>query len=135
MSTMEMVLHMDRNDYYGGESTSLNLHQLWKRFKGGDAPPAELGQSKDYNVDMVPKAFWDHILIPVARHFKPDIILVSAGFDAALGDPLGGCRITPNGYAIMLKKLMEFSEGKIVMPILSEKLPEKLTSKVSPMFK
>ena len=30
---------------------------------------------------------------------------------------------------------MEFSEGKIVMPILSEKLPEKLTSKVSPMFK
>ncbi|KAI3794033.1 hypothetical protein L1987_36658 [Smallanthus sonchifolius] len=49
------VLHMDRNDYYGGESTSLNLNQLWKRFKGGDAPPAELGSSKDYNVDMVPK--------------------------------------------------------------------------------
>ncbi|KAK1421489.1 hypothetical protein QVD17_23851 [Tagetes erecta] len=49
------VLHMDRNDYYGGESTSLNLNQLWKRFKGGDAPPEELGASKDYNVDMVPK--------------------------------------------------------------------------------
>ncbi|KAK9061813.1 hypothetical protein SSX86_018996 [Deinandra increscens subsp. villosa] len=49
------VLHMDRNDYYGGESTSLNLNQLWKRFKDGDAPPAELGASKDYNVDMVPK--------------------------------------------------------------------------------
>lgn len=47
---------MDRNDYYGGESTSLNLNQLWKRFKGGDAPPEELGASKDYNVDMVPKA-------------------------------------------------------------------------------
>ncbi|KAI7744193.1 hypothetical protein M8C21_020811 [Ambrosia artemisiifolia] len=49
------VLHMDRNDYYGGESTSLNLSQLWKRFKGGEAPPEELGASKDYNVDMVPK--------------------------------------------------------------------------------
>lgn len=49
------VLHMDRNDYYGGESTSLNLNQLWKRFKGDEAPPAELGSSKDYNVDMVPK--------------------------------------------------------------------------------
>ncbi|XP_047316263.1 guanosine nucleotide diphosphate dissociation inhibitor At5g09550-like [Impatiens glandulifera] len=49
------VLHMDRNDYYGGESTSLNLNQLWKRFKGNDAPPDPLGSSRDYNVDMIPK--------------------------------------------------------------------------------
>ncbi|KAJ8457848.1 hypothetical protein OPV22_030774 [Ensete ventricosum] len=49
------VLHMDRNDYYGGESTSLNLIQLWKRFKGNDKPPENLGPSKEYNVDMVPK--------------------------------------------------------------------------------
>jgi Rab GDP dissociation inhibitor len=49
------VLHMDRNDYYGGDSTSLNLNQLWKRFRGEDKPPAHLGSSKDYNVDMVPK--------------------------------------------------------------------------------
>ncbi|KAF3793977.1 Guanosine nucleotide diphosphate dissociation inhibitor [Nymphaea thermarum] len=49
------VLHMDRNDYYGGESTSLNLIQLWKRFRGNDKPPETLGSSKEYNVDMVPK--------------------------------------------------------------------------------
>ncbi|KAH1040314.1 hypothetical protein J1N35_042057 [Gossypium stocksii] len=49
------VLHMDRNDYYGGESTSLNLTQLWKHFKGEDKPPEQLGASRDYNVDMVPK--------------------------------------------------------------------------------
>ncbi|XP_057492364.1 guanosine nucleotide diphosphate dissociation inhibitor At5g09550 [Actinidia eriantha] len=49
------VLHMDRNDYYGGESTSLNLNQLWKRFRGGDTPPEQLGASRDYNVDMIPK--------------------------------------------------------------------------------
>ncbi|KAH0451271.1 hypothetical protein IEQ34_018570 [Dendrobium chrysotoxum] len=49
------VLHMDRNDYYGGESTSLNLIQLWKRFRGSDKPPAHLGPSRDYNVDMIPK--------------------------------------------------------------------------------
>ncbi|KAI4367501.1 hypothetical protein MLD38_023234 [Melastoma candidum] len=49
------VLHMDKNDYYGGESTSLNLNQLWKRFKGSDKPPEELGSSKAYNVDMMPK--------------------------------------------------------------------------------
>ncbi|XP_004288515.1 PREDICTED: guanosine nucleotide diphosphate dissociation inhibitor At5g09550 [Fragaria vesca subsp. vesca] len=49
------VLHMDRNDYYGGESTSLNLNQLWKRFRGDDKPPESLGSSRDYNVDMIPK--------------------------------------------------------------------------------
>ncbi|KAF6990209.1 hypothetical protein CFC21_012358 [Triticum aestivum] len=49
------VLHMDRNDYYGGDSTSLNLNQLWKKFRGEEKPPAHLGASRDYNVDMVPK--------------------------------------------------------------------------------
>ncbi|XP_006649851.1 guanosine nucleotide diphosphate dissociation inhibitor At5g09550-like [Oryza brachyantha] len=49
------VLHMDRNDYYGGESTSLNLTKLWKRFKGNENTPEHLGVSKEYNVDMVPK--------------------------------------------------------------------------------
>ncbi|KAL6620263.1 hypothetical protein ACP70R_035402 [Stipagrostis hirtigluma subsp. patula] len=62
------VLHMDRNDYYGGDSTSLNLNQLWKKFRGEDKPPAHLGASRDYNVDMVPKWLWfmspDHITGP-----------------------------------------------------------------------
>ena len=30
-----------------------------------------------------------------AAQFGPDLVLVSAGFDAAAGDPLGGCRVTP----------------------------------------
>jgi len=49
------VLHMDRNSYYGGESASLNLNQLFEKFKKGAAPPASLGASKDYNVDLIPK--------------------------------------------------------------------------------
>ncbi|KAI5661333.1 hypothetical protein M9H77_20656 [Catharanthus roseus] len=49
------VLHMDKNDYYGGESSSLNLNQLWKRFRGDDQPPESLGSSREYNVDMIPK--------------------------------------------------------------------------------
>ncbi|KAG2258716.1 hypothetical protein Bca52824_078010 [Brassica carinata] len=49
------VLHMDRNDYYGGESTSLNLNQLWKKFRGEEKAPEHLGASRDYNVDMMPK--------------------------------------------------------------------------------
>ncbi|EFJ43337.1 hypothetical protein VOLCADRAFT_83359 [Volvox carteri f. nagariensis] len=49
------VLHVDRNNYYGGESASLSLIQLYERFRGGDKPPEKLGPSRDYNVDMVPK--------------------------------------------------------------------------------
>jgi Rab GDP dissociation inhibitor len=33
------VLHIDRNEYYGGETASLNLTNMWKKFKGGEAPP------------------------------------------------------------------------------------------------
>ncbi|EIE23141.1 rab GDP dissociation inhibitor protein [Coccomyxa subellipsoidea C-169] len=49
------VLHIDRNNYYGGESASLSLQQLFERFRPGQQPPKSLGPSRDYNVDMVPK--------------------------------------------------------------------------------
>jgi Rab GDP dissociation inhibitor len=49
------VLHMDRNDYYGGASASLNLKQMYERFRSGSTPPDSLGSSRDYNIDLVPK--------------------------------------------------------------------------------
>ncbi|KAG8956139.1 Rab GDP dissociation inhibitor alpha [Tulasnella sp. 419] len=48
------VLHMDRNDYYGAESASLNLTQLYEKF-GKGAPPSELGRDRDYAIDLIPK--------------------------------------------------------------------------------
>ncbi|KMT00881.1 hypothetical protein BVRB_9g221540 [Beta vulgaris subsp. vulgaris] len=63
------VLHMDRNDYYGGASTSLNLNQLWKRFRGDDTPPESLGPSKEYNVDMIPKFMMaNEVLVRILIH-------------------------------------------------------------------
>jgi len=47
------VLHMDRNDYYGGDSASLNLNQLVEKFKRN--ADASLGPSRDFNVDLIPK--------------------------------------------------------------------------------
>ncbi|XP_076895768.1 histone deacetylase 5-like [Bidens hawaiensis] len=85
-----------------GPSAGYNINVPWENGQCGDA---------DYI------AVWDHILIPVATEFNPDIIIISAGFDAAIGDPLGGCRITPHGYSILLKKLMKFSSGKIIMAL------------------
>ncbi|KAI5479799.1 rab GDP-dissociation inhibitor [Pseudohyphozyma bogoriensis] len=49
------VLHMDRNDYYGAESASLNLSQLYRKFRPGQEPPAELGRDRDYAIDLIPK--------------------------------------------------------------------------------
>jgi len=48
---------MDKNGYYGGESASLNLNDLFKKFKGVEKAPEELklGSSRDYNVDLCPK--------------------------------------------------------------------------------
>lgn len=49
------VLHLDRNDYYGGETASLNLTNLWKKFRPEQQPPKSLGHNRDWNVDMIPK--------------------------------------------------------------------------------
>ncbi|KAH7107178.1 rab GTPase activator [Auriculariales sp. MPI-PUGE-AT-0066] len=49
------VLHMDRNDYYGGESASLNLTQLYRKFRPDQAAPSDLGRDRDYAIDLIPK--------------------------------------------------------------------------------
>jgi len=49
------VLHMDKNNYYGGECASLNLEQLFEKFRPGKTPSDSLGRSRDYNIDLVPK--------------------------------------------------------------------------------
>jgi len=55
-TSKKKVLHMDRNSYYGAESASLNLEDLFHKFRGADAaPPKELGRPRDYCVDLVPK--------------------------------------------------------------------------------
>ncbi|CAH8439497.1 unnamed protein product [Dicrocoelium dendriticum] len=48
------VLHMDRNKYYGGASTSLSLDDLFKRF-GVTCSLDAYGRVKDWNVDLIPK--------------------------------------------------------------------------------
>ena len=67
------------------------------------------------------------IVMPIAYEFNPQLVIgtfpaievivdsVSAGFDAAAGDPLGDCEVTPAGYAHMTHMLMPLAEGKIVL--------------------
>jgi len=49
------VLHLDRNNYYGGECASLNITNLWQKFQPGVEQPKELGANRDWNVDLIPK--------------------------------------------------------------------------------
>ena len=42
---------------------------------------------------------------------------VSAGFDAARGDSLGGCDVTPDGYAHMTHMLSALANGKLVVAL------------------
>ena len=41
------------------------------------------------------------LFFPIIREFNPDLIIISAGFDSAKGDPLGGVAVSPMGYAWM----------------------------------
>ena len=55
-SAGKKVLHMDRNDFYGGESASLNLEQVYRKFRGEEAKcPEKLGRARDYCIDLCPK--------------------------------------------------------------------------------
>ena len=51
----------------------------------------------------------------IAKAFDPELVLVSAGFDMAPGDPLGGCRVSPNGFFKITKQLMGLAQGKLVL--------------------
>ncbi|KAL2153116.1 hypothetical protein VTH82DRAFT_4271 [Thermothelomyces myriococcoides] len=52
------VLHIDRNDHYGGESASLNIEALFKKYGNyapGTEPWKQYGRLNDWNIDLVPK--------------------------------------------------------------------------------
>ncbi|GLT53065.1 hypothetical protein SLA2020_263610 [Shorea laevis] len=58
---------------------------------------------------------FQHIVLPIASEFAPDFTIISAGFDAARGDPLGCCDVTPAGYAQMTHMLYALSSGKLLV--------------------
>lgn len=61
------------------------------------------------------------ILVPVTWQFKPDLILVSAGFDTHEDDPLGSMRMTTRGFAALTRILMNAADtccnGKMVLTL------------------
>jgi len=64
-------------------------------------------------------AVFESLFLPVVQAYRPDVLLVSAGFDPHKLDPLGGMRVTERGFAAMasaVKKLAaEVCGGKLVL--------------------
>ena len=53
----------------------------------------------------------DQILAPAAERFRPDILLVSAGFDAHWRDPLAGLQVTTAGYLALAQRLKQLADN------------------------
>ena len=112
---------------------SVHRHDRGQFYPGsgdGAASRVGVGSGKGFNVNVAwntgggPRTAgdadylhaWEKVLLPIARQFQPSLTLISAGFDAARGDPLGGCDVTPRGYGHLTKQLMEVTpEGKVVL--------------------
>lgn len=52
--------------------------------------------------DVVYAEAIDEVVVPALANFAPDVVLISAGFDAFVGDPLAAMAVTPEGFAYMI---------------------------------
>uniref|UniRef100_A0A672KBY6 Histone deacetylase 7b n=1 Tax=Sinocyclocheilus grahami TaxID=75366 RepID=A0A672KBY6_SINGR len=98
----------------------------------GNGQPTRVGsdRGKGYNVNVAWSgglnppmgdaeylAAFRTVVMPIAHEFSPDVVLVSAGFDAAEGHPeaLSGYRVSANCFGFLTRKLMELAEGRVVL--------------------
>jgi acetoin utilization deacetylase AcuC-like enzyme len=95
---------------YRGDVLYASIHQA-ALFPGtGALSDVGSGAGLGYTINVpVPKGsdeeVWlsvlEHVLIPVALEFAPELVLISAGYDAHRRDPLGGCMLDSGSFAQM----------------------------------
>jgi hypothetical protein len=85
-----------------GKGQGFNVNVAWTTTGMGDAEYMEAFRT---------------LVMPLARAFDPELVLVSAGFDAANGDPLGMMKVTPLGYAHMTAELCTLAGGRCVLAL------------------
>jgi acetoin utilization deacetylase AcuC-like enzyme len=71
--------------------------------------------------DATYRAAFERIILPVAEAFKPQLVLVSAGFDAAVRDPLAEMELSSDGFGWMAHALAEVADrsakGKMILAL------------------
>lgn len=117
---LERVLIFDWDVHHGNGTNDLfhseprvlfvSIHQspLWPG--SGGASDLGSGQGRGYTVNLpvrpgsgdgLYRSLVDHVVMPLGQSFAPQLILISAGFDAHHEDPLADCRVTEAGFAAM----------------------------------
>ncbi|KAG0367969.1 Histone deacetylase 4 [Gamsiella multidivaricata] len=89
-----------------GEGTNVNI--AWSSYGRAQA----MG-----DVEYI-AAFW-YVLLPIARQFQPDLVFVSAGFDAADGHAanIGGYTVSPQGFAILTRLVQTLAGGRVILSL------------------
>ncbi|ORY64236.1 histone deacetylase [Pseudomassariella vexata] len=90
---------------------------------GIDQVGEDAGRGKNVNIGWADQGMGDgeylaafqKIVMPISQEFNPDLVIISSGFDAAQGDELGGCFVTPSCYAHMTHMLMSLAGGKVAV--------------------
>jgi acetoin utilization deacetylase AcuC-like enzyme len=54
----------------------------------------------------------EHVVLPAARAFDPDLVLVSAGFDAHRADPLAGCMLEDDSFGELARHVRSFAQQR-----------------------
>lgn len=75
---------------------------------------------------------WDDLITPAVDAFQPDFLLISAGFDARVDDPIGGLRWTDETFAEMTRRCVALAtkhcDGRIVSMLEGGYNPKGLAS-------
>ena len=105
-----------------------NTHQ-WPLYPGtGAADEVGTGAGAGYTINVpLPAGFGDaeylavfrELVIPVVESYEPDLVLVSAGFDAHERDPLGSMQVTTEGFAALCALVRDLADrsagGRLVL--------------------
>ncbi|KAL8944947.1 MAG: hypothetical protein Q9216_000108 [Gyalolechia sp. 2 TL-2023] len=121
---IQQAFYLDANVLY----ISIHVHEDGTFYPSGPFGDhlhcgAGPGLGKNINVPWPTKGMGDadylyafqQVVMPVAYDFNPDLVIIAAGFDAAVGDQLGGCFVTPTCYAHMAHMLSPLASGKLVV--------------------
>jgi acetoin utilization deacetylase AcuC-like enzyme len=106
------------NDIFHAEPRVLfcSIHQspLYPGTGAASDVGAGAGRGFTVNLPVAPgsgdrefRSLIDHVAVPLARVYSPQLLLVSAGFDAHVDDPLADCLVSDEGYAAMARSLRE----------------------------
>jgi len=113
--------------YQRSDVLYLSTHQFPLYPGTGDFPEIGSGAGAGFTVnfplpartgDVTYNLIFEKVVVPIATSYRPDFVLVSAGYDAHIDDPLAGMEVTPNGFGGISQTLVTLAEnlcgGKVV---------------------